>query len=191
MNRRQLLTFATVALSTAGATLNPREVYAQDGEVERIISEILATSAWSDQPEAYFQSRSGAFLYAEFVDYFGAPDGNVPARQSADSPYEYLRTLLPGQFNGWLQTRAALLTSYVDSNRRPLVAAMTQLQRVNIGIYDAWLRRVGIVPSGPVANTIFSGQVLATVVSLAVNDPDGATFVDRIQGLDWWFFPLC
>ena len=68
---------------------------------------------------------------------------------------------------------------------------MTELQESNSTAYHTWLGSIGIVPSSRLSDTILSGQVLATLVSLATEQPAGDTFGERINNLDWWFYPLC
>ena len=187
MERRQLIALATVAVPMAGVALKPSLVHAQGSEIERVMDEIVTTEAWLNDPSGYFRHTWGAYIYADLVDYFGAPAGRVPAGSSN----ELLRRLLPGQFDGWLEAPVRRVYDLVRNDQRMLTLALVELHDRNSSVFDAWLASVGIVPSGPVARMLLSGQVLATIVSLTKDETRGSDFISRIQNLRWWFFPFC
>ena len=187
MDRRELLTLAAVALPTAGLALWPNPVRAQGKGLDGVVDEIVRTREWVGNAEVYLRFRWGAFSYASLVRHFGPPNGNVPN----DLPFDLLEDLLPGSMEQWVGEMVSPVRTFAAAQEGELVKALAEVQAANSRIHEAWLERVGIVPSGQVSIAILSGQALATLVSLAREGGDGRNIRDRIRNLDRWFYPFC
>ena len=188
MERREFLKLAVIAGPITGLVFGPKLVQAQQDGLSNAVENVVGVPTWDRDPEVYFRFRWGAFSYASFVQWFGAPDGNVP--QENDDVFQVLHGVLPSSFDNWHRGNAATAVEFAQDNEDELIATLGALQEQNADIYTTWLEGIGIRPSGRVSATILSGQALATVVSLA-NQGDSGTIDDRIRQLRWCFYPFC
>ena len=123
------------------------------------------------------------------VRYFGPPKGAVPE----GLPFDRLRGLFPVPMDRWVDGAGKVASKFAETKEGELIEALIRLQSENSANFEGWLEKVGLVHSGRVSIAVLSGQVLATVVSLAQEDDDDdkRSILDRIAALDWWFYPLC
>ena len=186
MERRDLLRWAAVSLPAGGVALATAPAYAQRDLWFDVVKGMVDNPTWADNVEIYRLYRWGAFTYDSLVRYFGAPDGNVPDGSS----WQKVNEVLP-QAGQWVGGSGRDTARFVHNHSSDVIQTFSDLLEANSDAYDAWLSRIGIVPSGQVSVALLSGQALATFASLAADGSGDGIVRRRIKELNWWFFPFC
>ncbi len=188
MDRRQIFAIAAIAIPTTSLILRPSMPKAQEATIDGMLAMIRRNDVFFRTTNERIISLDGEPLPTRGSSIFLVPQ-TIMSRKG--SSYAYLEELMPLSFDNWTNDRASQVSGLVASSRGELAETLNSLQERNTEQYDSWLETIGILPQGAFADTIFSGQLLATLVSLAIQEDTTDNFFNRIERLDIWFYPLC